>query len=82
MNSIYEEKGFINSTYDINQIIDSKYIFELNVPKNTQAVLMDIFGRKKEILINKNTKWEVVNIRLEKNNKTSYYKISLKPVLK
>ena len=77
----YIEKGFMSTSYDINAVKESKFVFEVNAPKELQAVLMDNLGKKeeKEILINRNTAWEVKDITIDKNKKTKqdYYKIKL-----
>ena len=77
----YVEKGFMSTSYDIDAIKESKYVFEVNAPKELQAVLMDNLGKKeeKEILINRNTAWEVKDITIDKNKKTKqdFYKIKI-----
>ena len=78
----YVEKGFMSTSYDINAVKESKFIFEVNAPKELQAVLMDNLGKKeeKEILINRNSIWEVTDITIEKNKKTKqdFYRIKVK----
>lgn len=78
----YVEKGFMSTSYDINAVKESKFIFEVNAPKELQAVLMDNLGKKeeKEILINRNSIWEVTDITIDKNKKTKqdFYRIKVK----
>ena len=77
----YIEKGFMSTSYDINAVRESKFVFEVCAPKELQAVLMDNLGKKeeKEILINRNTAWEVKDISIDKNKKTKqdFYKIKI-----
>lgn len=84
--AIYEEKGFMSTSYDITCAKQTKFMFEISAPKNLQAVLMEDLGKKqeKEILVNYNTKWEVTDVTIEKSKKTKkdFYKIKVKSVLK
>lgn len=80
--AIYTEKGFMSTSYDINCAKQTKFIFEVNAPKNMQAVLLEDLGKKseKEVLINRNSRWEVTDIIMDKNKKTKqdFYKIKIK----
>ena len=82
----YIEKGFMSTSYDINCSRQTKFIFEVNAPKNLQAVLLEDLGKKqeKEVLINKGTKWEVTDINIDTNKKTKkdFYRIKIKFLLK
>ena len=82
----YFEKGFMSTSYDKDTVKESKFIFEVNAPKELQAVLMDNLGKKeeKEILINRNSIWEVTDISIDKSKKTKqdFYKIKIKFVKK
>ena len=77
----YIEKGFMSTSYDIDSVKQTKFIFEVNAPKELQAVLMDNLGKKeeKEILINRNSSWEVKDIKIDTNKETKqdYYRIKL-----
>lgn len=77
----YVEKGFMSTSYDKDAVKESKFVFEINAPKELQAVLMDNLGKKeeKEVLINRNTAWEVKDITIDTHKKTKqdYYKIKL-----
>ena len=84
-NKKYIEKGFMFVTYDKNSIQNSKFILEICAPKNLQAVSMKNLGNKtaSQILINKNSVWEVTDINIDTNKKTNHslYKIKLKFLL-
>ena len=77
----YIEKGFMSTSYDIDAVKPEKFVFEVNAPKELQAVLMDTLGKKeeKEVLINRNTIWEVKDIKTDTNKKTkeNFYRIKL-----
>ena len=77
----YVEKGFMSTSYDKDAVKESKFIFEVNAPKELQAVLMDNLGKKeeKEVLINRNSAWGVKDITIDKNKKTKqdFYKIKI-----
>lgn len=77
----YVEKGFMSTSYDIDSVKQSKFVFEVNAPKELQAVLMDNLGKKeeKEVLINRNSVWEVKDITIDTNKETKqdYYRIKL-----
>jgi len=77
----YVEKGFMSTSYDINSAKQTKFVFEVNAPANLQALLMDDLGKKeeKEVLINRNTVWEVKDIKIDTHKKTKqdYYRIKL-----
>ncbi len=81
----YTEKGFMSTSYDINCAKPTKFRFEVNTPKNMQAVLIEDLGKKKEkeVLINKNTRWKVTNISIktDKKAKRDYYLISVKYII-
>ena len=78
----FTEKGFMSTSYDKSAAKQTKFMFEVYAPKNLQAVLLEDLGKKqeKEVLINKNSNWEIVNIRTDINKKTkkSYYLITIK----
>lgn len=80
--SVYTEKGFMSTSYDINSAEQTKFIFEISAPKGLQAVLIEDFGKKeeKEVLINCNSQWKVTDVKIDKNKKTKqdFYKISVK----
>ena len=82
VNAIYTEKGFMSTSYDINCTKQTKFVFEINAPKNLQAILLEDLGKKaeKEVLINSNSKWEVTDITIAKNKKSEqdFYKIKIK----
>ena len=82
---IYTEKGFMSTSYDKNCARQTKFMLEVNAPKNLQAVLIEELGKKqeKEVLINMNTKWKVTNVSISsnKNTKKDYYLITIKYVL-
>ncbi len=81
----YTEKGFMLVSYDKSDVIKPKIMFELQAPKNLNAVLLYELGQDytKKILINRDTSWEVSNISIEtdKKNKSDYYKIKFKYVI-
>ena len=76
----YTEKGFLSTSYDKNCAKQTKFMFEVYAPKNLQAVLIEDFGKKneKEVLINKNTKWEIVDIKISHKNDRYFYNIKIK----
>lgn len=80
--AIYEEKGFMSTSYNKKCAKKTKYMFEVNAPKNIHAVLLEDIGKQveKEVLINMRTKWEVVDIRIDQDIKTKYsfYVIKIK----
>lgn len=80
--AVYTEKGFMSTSYDINCAKQTKFIFEIDAPKNLQAVLIEDLGKKdeKEVLINRNSQWKVTDIKIDKNKKTKqdFYKINIK----
>lgn len=82
----YVEKGFMSTSYDIDCAKQTKFMFEINAPKELQAVLLEDLGKKqeKEVLINRNSKWEVTDIVIDKNKKTKqdFYRIKIKFVKK
>ena len=82
INKTFIDKGFMSTSYDINCAKQTKFIFEVNAPKNLQAALIEDLGKKteKEVLINRNTKWVVSDIKIATGHKTkeSFYKISIK----
>ena len=84
--AVYVEKGFMSTSYDINCTRQTKFILEVNAPKNLQAVLMEDLGKKqeKEVIINKGTKWEVTDITIDTSKKTKkdFYRIKIKFLLK
>ena len=71
----------MSTSYDIDAVKPEKFVFEVNAPKELQAVLMDTLGKKeeKEVLINRNTIWEVKDIKTDTNKKTkeNFYRIKL-----
>lgn len=78
----YIEKGFMSTSYNKNCAKKTTFRFELNAPKNLQAVLIEDIGKQveKEVLVNRGTKWEVTDIRIEKdkNTKKDFYMIKAK----
>lgn len=78
----YTEKGFMSTSYDIDCVKKTKFIFEVNAPKNLQAVLIEDLGKKleKEVLINRNSKWEITDLTIDndKKNKQYFYKVKVK----
>ena len=82
VNSVFVEKGFMSTSYDINYAKQTKFILEVNTPKNMQAVLIEDLGKKseKEVLINRNTKWVVKDITIDKSKKTkqNFYKVQIR----
>ena len=78
----FTEKGFMSTSYDKASAKQTKFMFEVYAPKNLQAVLLEDLGKKaeKEVLINKNSSWEIVNITTDTNKKTkkAYYLITIK----
>lgn len=82
---IYSEKGFMSTSYDKNCARQTKFMFQVDAPKNLQAVLIEDLGKKqeKEVLINKNTKWKVTDAKISSDKKTKrdYYLITIKYVL-
>jgi len=80
----YYEKGFMSTSYDINCAKQTKFIFIVNAPKNLQAILLEDLGKKseKEVLINRNSKWEITDIIIDTSKKTKqyFYKINIKYV--
>ena len=83
--AIYEEKGFMSTSYDKNAARQTKFMFQVNAPKNLQAVLIEELGKKqeKEVLINMNSKWKVTDVSVgsDSKNKHKYYIITIKYVL-
>ena len=79
---LYVEKGFMSTSYDKNCARQTKFMFQVNAPKNLQAVLIEDLGKKqeKEVLINKNTKWKVSDVKIDsdKKSKRDYYLITIK----
>lgn len=75
----YTDKGFLLTTYDKNSLKSSKFVLELKVPQNVQAVLLDTQDKKdnKEVIINEGYRWEIVNVSQEYNrySKDPYYNI-------
>ena len=71
----------MSTSYDIDSVKQSKFVFEVNAPKELQAVLMDNLGKKeeKEVLINRNSVWEVKDITIDTNKETKqdYYRLKL-----
>ena len=86
LGTAFSEKGFMSTSYDINCAKQTKFIFEVNAPQNLQAVLLEDLGKKseKEVLINRNTKWEITDITISKSKKTNndFYRIKVKFVKK
>lgn len=82
----FEEKGFMSTSYDINCAKQTKFIFEVNAPKNLQGILLEDMGKKaeKEVLINRNTKWEVTDVTIDQNRKTKqdFYRVKLRFIKK
>lgn len=80
--AIYIEKGFMSTSYNKNCVKKTSFVFELNAPKNLQAALIEDIGKQieKEVLVNRGTKWEVTDIRIEtdKNTKKNFYMIKAK----
>ena len=78
----YYEKGFMSTSYDKDCAKQTKFIFEVNAPKNLQAILLEDLGKKqeKEVLINRNSSWEVADITIDKSKKTKqdFYKVKIK----
>lgn len=78
----YEEKGFMSTSYDINCAKQTKFIFEVNAPKYLQAVLLEDLGKKaeKEVLVNRNSRWEVTDVTIDKSKKTKqdFYRVKIK----
>jgi len=81
----FDEKGFMSTSYDINCAKQTKFIFEVNTPKDMQAILLEDFGKKqeKEVLINRNTRWEITDIKISANKaKENFYMVNIKFVKK
>ena len=82
----YVEKGFMSTSYDISCAKQTKFIFEVNAPKDMQAVLLEDLGKKeeKEVLVNRNSKWEITDITIDKSKKTKqdFYRVKVKFVKK
>lgn len=81
INKTFLDKGFMSTSYDINCAKQTKFIFEVNAPKNLQAALIEDLGKKteKEVLINRNSKWVVSDVKISTNKaKEKFYKISIK----
>ena len=80
--AVYEEKGFMSTSYKKDCAKKTKFIFEVNAPKNLQAVLLEDIGKQveKEVLVNRGTKWEVTDVYIDsdKNSKRSFYVIKIK----
>ncbi len=80
--AIYEEKGFMSTSYNKNCAKKTKFMFEVNAPKGLHAVLLEDIGKQveKEVLINRGTKWEVTDVYLDtdKSNKRKFYVIKVK----
>ena len=76
----FVEKGFMSTSYDKNCAKQTKFMFEVYASKNLQAVLIEDLGKKseKEVLINKNTKWEVIDISIVHKNDRYFYNIKIK----
>ena len=81
----YVEKGFMSTSYDKNCTRQTKFVFQVNAPKNLQAVLIEDIGKKqeKEVIINKNTTWKITDVSIysDKKTKREYYLITIKYVL-
>ncbi len=82
INKTFLDKGFMSTSYDINCAKQTKFIFEVNAPKNLQAALIEDLGKKseKEVIINRNSKWVVSDVKIGTRSKTkeNFYKISIK----
>ena len=78
------EKGFMSTSYDKNCAKQTKYLLEVNAPKNLQAILIEDLGKKseKEVIINKHTVWKITGINIESNKGRQYYRIKLRFVKK
>ena len=76
----------MSTSYDINCAKQTKFIFEVNAPKNLQGILLEDMGKKaeKEVLINRNTKWEVTDVTIDQNRKTKqdFYRVKLRFIKK
>ena len=81
VNSVFVEKGFMSTSYDINSVKQTKFIFKVDTPKNMQAVLIEELGKKaeKEVLINRNSKWVIKDITIDTSKKTrqDFYKVEI-----
>lgn len=82
----FTEKGFMSTSYKREAAKQTKFIFAVYAPKNLQALLLEDLGKReeKEVLINKNTKWEITDILtyVDKNTKKQHYSVIIKYVLK
>ena len=78
------EKGFMSTSYDKNCAKQTKFLLEVNAPKNIQAVLIEDLGKKseKEVIINKQTVWKIVGISIESSKGRQYYRMKLRFVKK
>jgi len=84
MDTEFEEKGFILASYDKNSTKQSKFLFEIDTPKNIQAVLLDELNKtsNKEILINKQTYWKISDIKYNSSKDKPFYIIKIRFVKK
>ena len=82
VNSVFVEKGFMSTSYDINSVKQTKFVFKVDTPKNMQAVLIEELGKKaeKEVLINRNSKWVIKDITIDTSKKTKqdFYKVEIR----
>ena len=82
----FEDKGFMSTSYNKNCAKQTKFMFEVCAPKKLKAILLEDLGKRaeKEVLINKDTKWEITEITKEynKNTKQDCYKLRIKYSLK
>lgn len=75
LNKEFIDKGFVSTSYTKDSAFDRMILFEINVPKGTNGVVVDKISKlrelEKEILLNKGYKFEITNI--EYNEKWLLY---------
>ena len=80
--AVYVENGFMSTSYKKDCAKKTKFMLEVNAPKNLQAVLLEDIGKQveKEVLINRGTKWEVTDIYIDSDTKSkcTFYVIKVK----
>ena len=62
----YTEAGFMSTSYDKKEAFDRPIMLKINIPKNTRALVIDEISltNQKELLIDKNYKWKIKDVKI------------------
>ena len=81
----YTDKSFLKTSYDEYYTSRTKYVLEINAPKNLRTVLMENKSpdTQKQVVIAAGYKWKIIDLSREfdKDKNFHYYKIKLKLAL-